>query len=251
MKNYVSVSIERLKSFEPADGYYLAFSGGKDSVVIKALADMAGVKYDAHYSQTTIDPPELIYFMREHHKDVHWEAPEVPFLIKLRTKGMPLRQSRWCCELYKENGGAGRVVATGIRAAESPRRAKRKMVEFCYRDSTKRFVHPIHDWSDQQVWDFIKDYNIPYCKLYDEGIKRLGCLFCPMASVKAKKREMERYPAYKKAFIKSFESLYRLRKEQGRTSVDRWSSGEDMFYWWVLGEQNNFDRKFQLSLFDN
>ena len=46
----VTRSIERLKTFEPPEGYYLAFSGGKDSVVIKHLADMAGVKYDAHYN---------------------------------------------------------------------------------------------------------------------------------------------------------------------------------------------------------
>ena len=48
-KDKVQVAIERLKTFEPPEGYYLVFSGGKDSVVIKALADMAGVKYDAHY----------------------------------------------------------------------------------------------------------------------------------------------------------------------------------------------------------
>ena len=47
-KSKVEVAIERLKLFEPEEGYYLCFSGGKDSVVVKALADMAGVKYDAH-----------------------------------------------------------------------------------------------------------------------------------------------------------------------------------------------------------
>lgn len=45
----LEATIERIKAFEPPEGYFLAFSGGKDSVVIKALADMAGVKYDAHY----------------------------------------------------------------------------------------------------------------------------------------------------------------------------------------------------------
>lgn len=49
----VETAIQRIKMFEPSDGYYLAFSGGKDSVVIKALADMAGVKYDAHYNVTS------------------------------------------------------------------------------------------------------------------------------------------------------------------------------------------------------
>lgn len=61
----VETAIKRLQTFEPPEGYYLAFSGGKDSVVIKALADMAGVKYDAYYNNTSVDPPELIYFIRE------------------------------------------------------------------------------------------------------------------------------------------------------------------------------------------
>ena len=46
---------ERIKAFEPEEGYYLAFSGGKDSVVCKALLDMANVKYDATYRVTSVD----------------------------------------------------------------------------------------------------------------------------------------------------------------------------------------------------
>ena len=63
-KDKVQVAIDRLKTFEPPEGYYLAFSGGKDSVVIKALADMAQVKYDAHYNLTSVDPPELVQFIK-------------------------------------------------------------------------------------------------------------------------------------------------------------------------------------------
>ena len=49
-KDKVETAIDTMRFFEPKDGsgYFLAFSGGKDSVVLKALADMAGVKYDAH-----------------------------------------------------------------------------------------------------------------------------------------------------------------------------------------------------------
>lgn len=71
----VKASVERMKAFEPPEGYMLAFSGGKDSVVLKALADMAGVKYQAHYNVTSVDPPELIYFIREKYQDVEWEYP--------------------------------------------------------------------------------------------------------------------------------------------------------------------------------
>ena len=53
----VAIAIERLREHEPPEGYYGAFSGGKDSCVIKELAKMAGVRVDWHYSLTTVDPP--------------------------------------------------------------------------------------------------------------------------------------------------------------------------------------------------
>jgi phosphoadenosine phosphosulfate reductase len=62
----VAMAIERMKAFEPPEGYYLAYSGGKDSDTILALAKMAGVKFDAHYHLTTVDPPELVYHVRRH-----------------------------------------------------------------------------------------------------------------------------------------------------------------------------------------
>ena len=74
-KDKVQVAIDRLKTFEPPEGYYLAFSGGKDSVVIKALADMACVKYDAHYNLTSVDPPELVQFIKTF-DDVVIERPK-------------------------------------------------------------------------------------------------------------------------------------------------------------------------------
>lgn len=69
----VELAIERLKAYEPPDGYFVAFSGGKDSVVVKTLCDMAGVKYDAHYSITTVDQPELVRFVKSF-KDVQMDA---------------------------------------------------------------------------------------------------------------------------------------------------------------------------------
>lgn len=58
------------------DGYYLAFSGGKDSVVIYALAKMAGVRFKAHYHMTTVDPPELVRFIRSSFPEVSTDYPE-------------------------------------------------------------------------------------------------------------------------------------------------------------------------------
>ena len=226
-------AVERIRAFEPPEGYYLAFSGGKDSVVLKALADRAGAKYDAHYSVTTIDPPELTRFIRRHHPDVAWDHPVKPFLRRLVEKGFPRRQGRWCCEEYKERGGAGRVVLTGIRAAESARRGKRRMVETCMNDPSKRYVHPIIDWSEEDVWRYIRAEGLPYCELYDQGWKRIGCLFCPMLYHKRRRHEVRIYPRYAAAFRKAFCALYERRKAAGAGSVDRWPDGNAMFDWWL------------------
>ena len=228
----VGLAIERFREFEPPEGYYLAFSGGKDSIVIKQLAIEAGVAFDAHYSVTTIDPPDLVRFIREHHPDVHWERPEKPFLLRLREKGFPARRGRWCCDEYKETGGVGRLVVTGVRAAESPRRAKRGIIEHCQRKS-KRLLHPIIDWTDENVWDFIRSRGLPYCRLYDEGYQRIGCLFCPAARQKGRERERARYPGYERAFRRAFVALWRDRKARGIPSAARWESGEAMFDWWI------------------
>ena len=244
VENKVDIAIERLKMFETPKGYYLAFSGGKDSIVIKALTDMSGVAYDAHHSLTTIDPPELIYFIREHHSDVQIDHPAKPFLRRLAERGFPQRQRRWCCEEYKERGGSGRLVVTGVRAAESAARRRRAMFEQCFKDRHKRYLHVIIDWTDDDVWQFIREQELPYCKLYDEGWKRIGCLFCPMAG-KMRKTEAERYPRYVHAYIRAFEKLYAT----GRESMKRWDSGAEMFWWW-LNEDRKGDDPDQLMMFE-
>lgn len=133
----VKKTIERLKAFEPEEGYYLAFSGGKDSVVCKALLDMSGCKYDATYRVTTVDPPELVRFIKDKHPDVKREIPRYsPTYINQKLSGKPItmwnlipekmlpptRIARYCCEKLKESGGDGRMTVTGVRWEESVNR---------------------------------------------------------------------------------------------------------------------------------
>ena len=128
----VEQAIERFRCFEPEEGYFLAFSGGKDSVVIKALADMAGVKYDAHYNVSSVDPPELVRFIKDYHPDVPLDIPHdsdgnpVTMWTLIGHATMPpTRKVRYCCEHLKECSGEGRFVVTGVRRAESVRRSQR------------------------------------------------------------------------------------------------------------------------------
>ena len=131
VRDKVQQSIDILKMFEPAEGYYLAFSGGKDSQCVYHLAELAGVKFDAHYAVTSVDPPELIRFIKDSYPDVEIKIPKDkdgnPITMwNLIPKRMmpPTRIVRYCCEELKESSGKYRVTLTGVRKAESSNRAK-------------------------------------------------------------------------------------------------------------------------------
>lgn len=196
-------------------GYYVAFSGGKDSCVIKELAKMAGVRFTAHYNQTTIDPPELIAFLRQQHPDVQWEWQNKTrrgFFEMVARWGLPTARGRWCCKLFKEGGGKGRLRVVGVRAEESARR-KRLWKEV----QTKldgEFVAPIVYWTDADVWQFIRSRGVPYCKLYDEGIDRLGCIGCPMQTLRKMNAQFERFPKYEAAYRAAAYRFYARRKQR-------------------------------------
>lgn len=100
----IKQAIENLKQFEDmalrmsSDGYYLAYSGGKDSQVIYHLAEMAGVKFHAHYHITTVDPPELVQFIKKQYAQVQREAPAESMWKLIIKKGFPpTRRIRYCC----------------------------------------------------------------------------------------------------------------------------------------------------------
>lgn len=131
LKQLIETAIERLKAFEPEEGYHLAFSGGKDSCVIKDLANRAGVKYKAVYRVTGIDPPEVVQFIKKYHPDVEFEFPRYPDGTRVtmwnlipKKKMPPTRLVRYCCQFLKEESGDGKITITGVRWAESTNRRK-------------------------------------------------------------------------------------------------------------------------------
>ena len=111
-------------------GYYLAFSAGKDSQALYHIAELAGVKFDAHMNLTSVDPPEVIRFVKQAYPEVDLIKPKKSiYQLAVEKKILPTMRVRWCCKEYKEMSGAGRVTLIGIRHKESIRRAKRNEVE--------------------------------------------------------------------------------------------------------------------------
>lgn len=245
-RDKIAIAIARLRDFEPPEGYYLAFSGGKDSQVVYHLAQEAGVKFDAHFSVTTVDPPEVLRFIREQYPDVLWERPEKGMYRLIVENGMPpTRIQRYCCRMLKENGGKGRVVLTGIRWAEGVQRKSRGMFERCLRDRSKTYLHAIIDWSEDDVWAYHRLCQLPHVCLYDEGFSRVGCIMCPMAVGWRKKRDAERWPSFAAMYQRACGAAY--AKREARHDTLCWTSGADMYNWWV-NEPDKEDEQ-QLGLF--
>ncbi len=231
------LAIALIREFAPVDEpLYVAFSGGKDSIVLLDLVRRAGVPHTACYNNTTIDPPELTHYIRTEYPTVIWVPPLRPFFKGLLSRGFPTRKNRWCChELKEERVENAKIVALGVRAEESPGRRKRKQVEACHFRPGVRYVNPILDWSNEDVWSYIRDRKLPYCSLYDEGWSRIGCVFCVRASQETRIRQAERWPRHVEAFRRAFNRLYakRIASPRAGPTWKHFASGDELFDWWL------------------
>lgn len=227
--NLLRKSEEMALRMDPENGFYLAFSGGKDSQVLYHLAVQGGVKFKAHMNLTSVDPPEVIRFVKKNYPDVERIKPRMSIYEMAKKKGcLPTRLVRWCCEEFKEMSGAGKVTLIGIRKSESTNRKKRNEIETgdrkfsgtfdqwsehqekmvtCVGGKDKILVSPILYWTEKDVWDYLKRMHIPYCELYDKGYKRIGCIMCPMSNYKQNVREMKDFPHVGKNWRKTIEWL--------------------------------------------
>lgn len=214
-------AIDFLRENEPEEGYFVGFSGGKDSICTEKLCVLSGVNHKTYHSFTGLDAPEVVQFIKKEYPHVEFLFPKERFWSAIKHKSPPLRMSRWCCDLLKESSGIKQVpelkkCVFGMRAEESPKRAKHGRVSK-FRGQT--VYRPIFKWTEYHVWEFIKKHNLPYPSLYDEGFDRIGCVICPFIMGKSKacmakrKESMERWPLMWKAFKNSISSWIESKGE--------------------------------------
>lgn len=234
-KRKIDFAIKLLRSI-PQDGpIELSYSGGKDSDVILELTKMSGIPFEAIYNNTTIDPPGTIAHCREN--GVKVVQPKMSFLQLIEKRGMPSRFARFCCGELKEYKIHDRAIQ-GIRRSESRKRAERyKEPEFCRTYSAKEKVRvylPILNWTDEDVQRFISDRQIRCAPVYYDADgtfhveRRLGCIGCPLASIKRRREEYMHYPLMLKAHIKATEK-YR-ENHPNSSNARKFRNVYDFFY---------------------
>lgn len=250
----------------------VTISGGKDSSVCLELAKRAGIPFEVMHNHTTADAPETVYFVRSDFKKIESQGIKCtlnyPIYKGMRTSMWdlipqklipPTRMVRYCCDVLKEGGGKGRFIVTGVRWAESAKRANnRGVLEVLHKDKEKRIVlnndndesrrlfeactikakwvcNPIVDWADEDVWDYIQSEHITTNPLYQEGFKRVGCIGCPMAGTKGRQFEFARYPKFKDMYIRAFDKMIeeRIRRDRMQGAWRIGTTGRDIYHWWM------------------
>lgn len=236
-------------AMQPDMGFHVGFSGGKDSQVVLELVKMAGVKYKAVYNVTTNDPADNVRFIKHSYPDVEFSVPKESYFQLIMKKGLPTMLNRWCCALFKETAGVGFVVLTGIRREESRKRAEydeitqwakdkkdKKAVDLdkmeenefhCVGGKDKFMVYPILEWTEEDVWAFLRERGLPVNPCYGNH-KRVGCVFCPFARPKEIRAYCETHPRLKESFIHAIEGYMERTREKSKLS-----NAKEYFEWWI------------------
>lgn len=277
-------AIEYLKAFEPeTEPYYLCYSGGKDSDVIRILASLAGVKHDIVNNHTTVDAPETVRYIRSI-PNVQISYPkETMWQLIVRKMMPPTRMMRYCCAELKERGGKGRVKITGVRKAESASRAINGGVvkiigkpvttekaaidmnvdyEVCPKggivlntdnDESRRFVEHCYRTTSTMVNPIIdwEDSDVW------DFLRHYGCQSNPLYQCGFSRIGCIGCPIGGSASMKREFALYPKYKENYIRAFDRmlkrreelgkstvWKSGEEVFAWWIGDDPR------QISLLD-
>lgn len=232
----------------------LGFSGGKDSQVVYDLCLRAGVEFKAYFNHS-FESSTTLKFIRDNYPDVIKRRDHNFGFIENIWENhgglLPTVQIAYCCKDYKHNSKyVDKCSIVGVRKAESNKRKSRTAFEtknktilkknkelideyfeeHCQAVGTASVIQlkPIIDWSDENVWDYIRKYKLPINPEYKKR-KRVGCKVCPKANFTSNGIALLESPKLINAFIRAREKGV-LKTDWVITSENKDYSSDKCYY---------------------
>lgn len=207
---------------DKVDVFYVAFSGGKDSVVALDLVQRALPHncFKVLFGDTGMEFPDT-YETVEKIKQICAEE-KIEFLqakSKLKPEntwqifGPPAVTIRWCCSVHKttpqimqlrevlQKPDFTGMAFTGVRGDESLSRSEYDAISYGGKHSGQYSCHPILEWNTAELFLYIYENGLTFNNAYKKGNTRAGCLVCPMSQGKHDYMKYKNYPDDADLFI--------------------------------------------------
>lgn len=198
------------------DNVVCCFSGGKDSLVathlmLESLRDLNPPSKYVLFADTTVMIPIARPFVEEISRRFGWDltvvSPRESFWIQAAKKGSPTMHRRWCCWGLKLEPIFGFVASlsgttcqvTGMRQKESSRRKDFPQVYWQKRTRSWNY-HPLIDWTEEHVDEYIREHHLPRPPWYDLGVKET-CACGAFSSIKEIRKICELWPSFFKQYV--------------------------------------------------